>query len=47
MTSEETEKRPRQRVWLAVLPALVFLGLALLFWRGLSGNPSRNSAFRD
>jgi cytochrome c biogenesis protein CcmG/thiol:disulfide interchange protein DsbE len=40
MTSEESEKRPRSRAWLALLPALVFLGLALLFWKGLSGNPS-------
>ena len=35
----ESGKSPR-RIWFAVLPVLVFGALALLFWRGLSGNPS-------
>ena len=30
----------RSRLWLALLPILVFAALAALFWRGLSGNPS-------
>ena len=35
-----SEPAPRPRLWLALLPVLFFTGLALLFWRGLSGNPS-------
>lgn len=31
---------PRGRTWLVLIPLLAFTGLALLFWRGLSGNPS-------
>lgn len=31
---------PRGRLWIAAIPVVVFAGLALLFWRGLSGNPS-------
>lgn len=30
----------RSRLWLAAIPVVVFAGLALLFWKGLSGNPS-------
>lgn len=29
-----------KRLWLALVPALVFAGLAYVFWRGLSGDPS-------
>jgi cytochrome c biogenesis protein CcmG/thiol:disulfide interchange protein DsbE len=32
---------PRRRIWLAILPAAVFAGLALIFWQGLSGDPSK------
>ena len=35
-----SEPAPRRRLWLAVLPILLFAGLAALFWRGLSGDPS-------
>jgi cytochrome c biogenesis protein CcmG, thiol:disulfide interchange protein DsbE len=31
---------PRGRVWIAVIPVIAFAALALLFWRGLSGNPN-------
>lgn len=31
---------PRGRLWIAAIPVIAFAGLALLFWRGLSGNPS-------
>jgi cytochrome c biogenesis protein CcmG/thiol:disulfide interchange protein DsbE len=30
----------RSRLWIALLPILVFAALAALFWRGLSGDPS-------
>ncbi len=36
MSAEPT----RARLWLVLIPAVVFAGLALLFWRGLSGKPS-------
>jgi cytochrome c biogenesis protein CcmG, thiol:disulfide interchange protein DsbE len=39
MSAEEIEPR-RGRLWIAAVPMLVFLGLALLFWRGLSGTPN-------
>ncbi len=29
------------RLWLAAIPVVVFAFLALLFWKGLSGNPSK------
>lgn len=36
-----SEKQPpRRRLWLVLLPVILFAGLAALFWRGLSGNPS-------
>ena len=36
-----TEPAPqRSRLWLAAIPVVVFAFLALLFWKGLSGNPS-------
>ncbi|MGB8316266.1 MAG: DsbE family thiol:disulfide interchange protein [Aestuariivirga sp.] len=35
-----TELPTRRRLGLALLPIVIFAGLALLFWRGLSGNPS-------
>lgn len=30
----------RRRLWIVLIPILAFAGLAFLFWRGLSGNPS-------
>lgn len=35
-----TAESPRQRLGLALLPIVIFAGLALVFWRGLSGDPS-------
>ncbi len=35
-----TDLPARRRLGLALLPIVVFAGLAILFWRGLSGNPS-------
>lgn len=34
------EPAPRRRTWLALVPVIAFVALALVFWRGLSGNPS-------
>ncbi len=34
------EKPQRSRLWIAAIPIIVFGGLAALFWKGLSGNPS-------
>jgi cytochrome c biogenesis protein CcmG, thiol:disulfide interchange protein DsbE len=31
---------PRGRLWIALIPVIGFAALALLFWRGLSGDPS-------
>lgn len=31
---------PRGRTWIALIPVAAFIALALLFWRGLSGDPS-------
>jgi cytochrome c biogenesis protein CcmG, thiol:disulfide interchange protein DsbE len=31
---------PRRRGFMVALPVILFAGLALLFWKGLSGNPS-------
>ena len=40
--SESTEAAPRRRALLMLLPLVVFMGLAVLFWYGLgSGDPSR------
>jgi cytochrome c biogenesis protein CcmG/thiol:disulfide interchange protein DsbE len=39
--SDEAIAPPRRRIWLAILPAAIFAGLALLFWQGLSGDPSQ------
>ena len=36
--SEPAPQHPR--LWLAAIPVVVFMGLAAIFWRGLSGNPS-------
>jgi cytochrome c biogenesis protein CcmG/thiol:disulfide interchange protein DsbE len=36
MTAEPT----RRRVGLALLPIVIFAGLALVFWKGLAGDPS-------
>jgi cytochrome c biogenesis protein CcmG/thiol:disulfide interchange protein DsbE len=38
MTAEPSHAR--RRIWLALLPAAIFGALTLLFWRGLSGDPS-------
>jgi len=35
-----TGEAPRPRLWLAAIPIAVFAALALLFWRGLAGDPS-------
>lgn len=39
MSPPEAAPRPH-RPWLVLIPLLVFAGLALLFWWGLSGKPS-------
>ena len=39
MSMPETEPK-RTRIWVVLIPVLIFAGLALMFWRGLSGNPS-------
>ncbi len=37
-----TETRPqRSRLWIVLIPVMVFAGLAALFWKGLSGEPSK------
>ncbi|HTN95400.1 MAG TPA: DsbE family thiol:disulfide interchange protein [Nordella sp.] len=36
----EASPQPRSRAWLAILPVAVFALLAILFYRGLSGNPA-------
>lgn len=36
----DAPSRPRARGWLTILPVAVFLGLAFLFYRGLSGDPA-------
>jgi len=38
-----TEQAPetRFRLWLVLLPIIVFAALALLFWKGLSGTPNQ------
>lgn len=38
--TQAPQEQTRPRLWLAAVPVLVFAGLALLFWRGLSGNPT-------
>ena len=35
-----TDLPTRRRLGFALLPVIVFTGLVLLFWKGLSGNPS-------
>ena len=40
MSSAETPEK-RSRLWLVLLPIIVFTGLALLFWKGLSGTPNQ------
>jgi len=37
-TADTPEKR--SRLWLVLLPVIVFAGLAALFWKGLSGTPN-------
>lgn len=36
----EASPQPRSRAWLTILPVAVFALLAVLFYRGLSGNPA-------
>ncbi len=38
--SETPESPQRGRLWIAAIPVIAFAGLALMFWKGLSGNPS-------
>ena len=40
MSAPETPEK-RSRLWLVLLPVIVFAGLALLFWKGLSGTPNQ------
>ena len=35
-----TTESPRRRLGFALLPIVIFAGLALVFWKGLSGDPS-------
>jgi len=35
------EANTSRRLWLVLIPILVFAGLAALFWKGLSGEPSK------
>jgi len=37
---EKEAPAPRWRLWLVLLPVIVFAGLALMFWKGLSGTPN-------
>lgn len=39
MSDIQPANKPRGRLIIVALPLLVFLGLAALFWKGLSGNP--------
>lgn len=42
MSAPETNPKPqRGRVWIVLIPIVVFAGLAALFWKGLSGEPSK------
>lgn len=40
MSAPETNQ-PRPRLWLVLIPVVVFAALAALFWKGLSGEPSK------
>ncbi|MFN4141125.1 DsbE family thiol:disulfide interchange protein [Aestuariivirga sp.] len=40
MSASESQA-PRRRLWLVLLPVIVFAGLAAMFWKGLSGEPSK------
>lgn len=35
-----SEQPAKRAPWLVALPIILFAGLAILFWRGLSGNPN-------
>lgn len=37
-------RKGRARLWLVLIPAVVFVGLAALFWRGLPRRVSRRAA---
>lgn len=38
--SEAKQEPPRTRIWIVLIPVVVFALLAALFWKGLSGTPS-------
>jgi cytochrome c biogenesis protein CcmG/thiol:disulfide interchange protein DsbE len=40
MSAQETQES-RSRLWLVLIPVMVFTALAALFWRGLYGEPSK------
>ena len=40
MTDKTGSAQSSSRIWLAALPVMFFAGLALMFWKGLSGDPS-------
>jgi cytochrome c biogenesis protein CcmG, thiol:disulfide interchange protein DsbE len=40
MSAPETHQA-RSRLWLVLIPVVVFAALAALFWKGLSGEPSK------
>lgn len=40
MSSADTPEK-RSRLWLVLLPVIVFAALAALFWKGLSGTPNQ------
>ena len=39
--SAQEAPQPRSRLWLVLIPVVVFAALAALFWKGLSGEPSK------
>ena len=41
MNRPQEARRGNARLWLVLVPAVVFGALAALFWAGLSGEPSK------
>ena len=41
MSGREQPAPARSRLWLVLIPVVVFAALAALFWKGLSGEPSK------
>jgi cytochrome c biogenesis protein CcmG/thiol:disulfide interchange protein DsbE len=37
----DVQQPQRPRLWIVIIPVVVFAGLAAMLWRGLSGNPSQ------